>query len=91
MDTIEVDGIALACRVDGPEGGEAVLLSNSLAAALAMWEPHPDLYSRAEIRYTSETPTSGVLSDPPTLSRPPKGGGDFVRAQVIDISAQLFR
>ena len=37
--TVAVDGAKLNTRVDGPEDAEWIVLSNSLAADLTMWDP----------------------------------------------------
>ena len=39
MPNIDVNGTNLHYRFDGPEQGQVVMLSNSLASTLAMWEP----------------------------------------------------
>jgi 3-oxoadipate enol-lactonase len=36
---VEHDGLLLACRVSGREGAPWIVLSNSLGATMAMWEP----------------------------------------------------
>lgn len=38
MPALEINGITINARVDGPPGAEAVLLSNSLSSALGMWD-----------------------------------------------------
>jgi len=40
------DGVSLATRIDGPEGAPWIILSNSLGANLAMWDPQIDLLTR---------------------------------------------
>lgn len=39
MPTANVNGITLHYHLDGPEDGQVLVLSNSLASALAMWDP----------------------------------------------------
>lgn len=56
MPGIDVNGIQLEVRMDGPEGGVPLLLSNSLASALAMWDPQIEPLTAAGyrvIRYDS--------------------------------------
>ena len=36
---VTANGIAFNCRIEGPEGAPPVMLSNSLATSLAMWDP----------------------------------------------------
>ncbi|WP_164730562.1 3-oxoadipate enol-lactonase [Pelagibacterium montanilacus] len=40
------DGVSLNTRVDGPEGGPWIILSNSLGANLAMWDGQMDMLTR---------------------------------------------
>ena len=35
---IKANGISFNCRIDGPEGAPWLILSNSLATNLAMWD-----------------------------------------------------
>lgn len=37
---VRVDGVELQAQVDGPDGATAVLLLNSIACDLSMWDPH---------------------------------------------------
>jgi 3-oxoadipate enol-lactonase len=39
MTFVEVDGIRLHCRVEGPEGAPAIVFLNSLGTDLRMWDP----------------------------------------------------
>ena len=35
---VDLGGYALNCQVDGPEGADWIVLSNSLGANLTMWD-----------------------------------------------------
>ena len=39
MANADVNGTSLHYRLDGPEGGVPILLSNSLMSNLTMWDP----------------------------------------------------
>lgn len=39
MPTANVNGITLHYHLDGPEDGQVLVLSNSLASTLEMWDP----------------------------------------------------
>ena len=43
---LRVNGIDLHARIDGPDGAPWLVLSNSLGAALEMWEPQVAAFSR---------------------------------------------
>lgn len=43
---VEVNGTILNTRIDGEEGAPWIVLSNSLAATLDMWQPQVDLLAR---------------------------------------------
>lgn len=43
---VDLGGFALNCRLDGPEGGDWLILSNSLGATLAMWEDQVAMLAR---------------------------------------------
>lgn len=55
MPHVEVNGIRMHYRVDGPEDAPVVMLSNSLGTALGMWDPQmPALTQRYRVlRYDS--------------------------------------
>ena len=50
MARAEINGTSIHYQIDGPEDGPPLLLSNSLASALAMWEPQMDALTGAGYR-----------------------------------------
>jgi len=50
MPHIDANGIRLHYRIDGPEDGRPLLLSNSLASTLFMWDPQIDALTAAGFR-----------------------------------------
>src|SRR5207248_9447431 len=62
--TIDIGGGAFHCRVEGPAGAPALVLSNSLGTNLSMWEPQiPALTSRFRVvRYDTRSHGQSPLS-----------------------------
>ena len=62
--TIDIGGEAFHCRVEGPAGAPALVLSNSLGTNLSMWEPQiPALTSRFRVvRYDTRSHGQSPLS-----------------------------
>jgi 3-oxoadipate enol-lactonase len=64
LPTVEVRGERFHCRVDGPAGAPAIVLSNSLGTNLAMWDAQmPALSARFRVvRYDTRGHGSSVVS-----------------------------
>src|SRR6266567_4132140 len=62
--TIDIGGEAFNCRVDGPAGAPALVLSNSLGTNLSMWQPQmPALTTRFRVvRYDTRSHGQSPLS-----------------------------
>lgn len=62
---VEVNGTILNTRIDGEEGAPWIVLSNSLAATLDMWQPQVDLLARRYRVLRYDTRGHGGSDTPP--------------------------
>ena len=64
---VNVDGSRLRCRFEGPSGAPVLVLSNSLGADLAMWDPQMPALARAfrVLRYDSRGSGGSSVSPGP--------------------------
>ena len=65
MPHIDANGITLHYRIDGPEDGRPLLLSNSLASNLHMWDPQIADLTAAGFRVIRYDSRGHGLSDAP--------------------------
>lgn len=65
MPSVLIDGLALHYEVSGPAGGAPLLLSNSLASDLHMWDPQVEVLHAAGFRVLRYDNRGHGLSAPP--------------------------
>ncbi len=74
MQALEVNGITINARVDGPPDGDPVLLSNSLSSALGMWDAQAEALVGAGYRVVRYDSRGHGGSDAPA--------GEYTLAQL---------
>ncbi|MEM9230616.1 MAG: 3-oxoadipate enol-lactonase [Pseudomonadota bacterium] len=65
MRRVELPGVVLNTAVDGPDGAPWIVLSNSLGASLAMWDPQMALLTRTYRVLRYDTRGHGQSDAPP--------------------------